>query len=444
MGIFKPKKADDAYAEDKESGHGAMDFSELEKDREFIAGMSDPEGGGGRRGNTGKLGRTLLVGIPLILVLLGVLLFFGWDIMSELFGNSGAPVASHPGNVKVSDDEYMKLLAELKARDDRLQVLEQEREKIYIDVESKIQSALAGLENAEESRRRLEEANRKISDMAASQEQLLGAVSDLRAQLEKGQVTEPEKPLYPEEPPRGSTANSILFSSVAQRSERIAQLEAELERRASEPPPFTVARGAGAGSFMRGVLNTALISSPALENFKAVVELTENFEVTGGGYIPAGTLFMGTAKSDLEGTRRMYLELSEMRIGHITIPVKGMVLQNGNPGLVTKYIDPLNSAAWGMLLPNILAAAADAAQDMVDTKNSITGTTEKTPEFSTRNVALQGLSNSMRLQSQVMYEINARKKPVIIVKKGIPVEIQLLENIPLEVLLDAGVLQGRR
>ncbi len=88
-------------------------------------------------------------------------------------------------------------------------------------------------------------------------------------------------------------------------------------------------------------------------------------------------------------------------------------------------------------------AAADSAQDMIETKNSITGSTEQRPEFSTRNVLLQGVGNSMRLQSQVMYEVNARKKPVIIVKRGIPVEIQVLDTIPLEVLLDAGIISGR-
>jgi hypothetical protein len=441
MGLFKPKKADDTYAEEKESGHGALDFSGLEKEREFVAGMSDPDIGAGGAPK-GDLGRTMLIGIPLIVVLFSVLLYFGWDIVREFSGGSSPTAKNQPNNVRVSDAEYMDLLARLKERDDRLQVLEKEREQISLDVETKIRNALQGLENAEESKRRAEEANRKIAEMAASQEQLVNSLAQLREELSKRPVT-PEQPLYPAEPPRGSQSNTILYNTLAQRNERIARIEDDLAKRAAEPPAFTVARGVKTGTFLRGVLNTALISSPALENFKAVVELTEDYEVVPGGYLPKGTLFLGKAVSDLENTRRMYLEVSEMRVGHITVPVRAMVLQNGNPGMVTKYIDPLNSAAWSMLLPNILAAAADSAQDMIETKNSITGSTEERPEFSTRNVLLQGVGDSMRLQSQVMYEVNARKKPVIIVKRGIPVEIQILDTIPLEVLLDAGIISGR-
>ena len=58
MGLFKPKKADDTYAEEKESGHGALDFSGLEKEREFVAGMSDPDIGAGGAPK-GDLGRTM-------------------------------------------------------------------------------------------------------------------------------------------------------------------------------------------------------------------------------------------------------------------------------------------------------------------------------------------------------------------------------------------------
>ena len=440
MGLFKPKKADDTFAEEKESGHGSLDFSELEKEREFVAGMSDPDAGSSRTPGSG-LGRTLILGIPLIIILFGVLIYFGWDIINEFSGGSGSVSKNQPNNVRISDAEYMELLASLKERDERLQTLERERDQIYVDVETKIKNALSGLENAEESKRRAEEANKRLAEMSAAQDQLVSAIADLRARLEKN--PESEKPLYPEEPRKGSSAATIAYNTLAQRNERIAKIEDELAKRAAEPPAFTVARGVKAGVFLKGVLNTALISSPALENFKAVVELVEDYEVVPGGYLPKGTLFLGHAKSDLENTRRMYLEVTEMRVGHITVPVRAMVLQNGNPGMVTKYVDPLNSAAWSMLLPNILAAAADSAQDMIETKNSITGSTEERPEFSTRNVLLQGVGNSMRLQSQVMYEVNARKKPVIIVKRGIPVEIQILDTIPLETLLDAGVISGR-
>lgn len=443
MSIFKPKKAKDTFAEERETGHGTLDFSDVEREREFVAGMSDPDGGA-VQAPRGDLKKTLLFGIPALVILLGVLFYFGWDIVREFGGSGHTPVKKEvSGNVKVTDAEYMELLAKIRERDERLQILEKEREKIYIDVEQKIQDALKNPGDAEESKRQLTEANRKMSEMASAQSDLMNSIADLRNRLD-AKTLEPEKPLYPPEPPRGSSAPTISYTAVAQRNERIAKIEEELEKRAAEPPAFRVERGVNTGVHLKGVLNTALISSPALENYKASVSLTEPWEVVPGGFLPAGTLFLGKAVSDLEGTRRMYLEVTEMRVGDITIPVRAMVLQNGNPGMVSKYVDPLNSAAWSMLLPNILAAAADSAQDMVKTHNSITGEESEKPEFSTRNVLLQGVGNSMRLQSQVMYEVNARKKPVIIVRKGIPVEIQILETIPLDVLLEAGVISNGR
>jgi hypothetical protein len=96
---------------------------------------------------------------------------------------------------------------------------------------------------------------------------------------------------------------------------------------------------------------------------------------------------------------------------------------------------------WSTLLPNIMAAAAEAAQDMITTTDRW-GYTRDEPEFNSRNVALQGVGNSLRLQSQIMYEVQARKKPVILVRRNIPVEIQILKVIPLDILVEAGVLEG--
>jgi|LSQX01.3.fsa_nt_gb hypothetical protein len=442
MGLFRPKKADDTFAEEKESGHGALDFSQIEKDKEFVAGMSDPDAGVGRAPR-GDLSRTLLIGIPLIVVLFGVLVYFGWDLVSEFTGGGTAIEKTAKNRVGITDEEYMELLARIRERDEKLQTLERERDQIFVDVERRIQNALKDAGVLEDTKQRLEESTRRLAEMSDNQALLADSINQLREELSK-RPAEEQKPLYPESPRQGSSGQSILYNTLAQRNERIATIERELEERAAVPPPFSISRGVHPGTYLKGILNTALISSPALENFKAVVELTEPFEVLPGSFIPKGTLFLGKAKSDLAETRRMYMEITEMRVGNITVPIKGMVLQNGNPGMVSKYVDPLNSAAWSMLLPNLLAAAADAAQDMIETKNSITGSTEERPEFSTRNVLLQGAGDSMRLQSQIMYEVQARKKPVIIVRRGIPVEIQITDTIPLEVLLDSGIISSER
>jgi len=71
----------------------------------------------------------------------------------------------------------------------------------------------------------------------------------------------------------------------------------------------------------------------------------------------------------------------------------------------------------------------------------MTGEIIREPEFNPRNIALQGIGDSMRLQSQVMLEVNARKKPVIIVSKGLKVQIQILETIPLDLLFETGMIE---
>jgi len=140
-------------------------------------------------------------------------------------------------------------------------------------------------------------------------------------------------------------------------------------------------------------------------------------------------------------SRRIIVRVEKMQYKDVEMPVSGIVLdERGNPGLVSKYIDPLNQAVWGSLLPNMLAAAADAAQDMTDYYDEDYDMERERPEFSERNIALQGAADALRLQSQILMEMQMRKKPVIIVNKDIPVMIQVTERIPLEILLESGVV----
>jgi len=408
-----------------------------------VSGLDDPDEDGGGR-HKGDWKRVLKLGVPVIILSVAILFYFAWDIVKEFQGSSGGISSRQPQNIRTGDAEYMKLLEDLRARDERLQLLEKEREQDTLDMDKRLKEILDEVARNKDAEAKLAEANRRMSEMTEEQKRTAALLADIQARLVARDAEREPASAYPEEPPSGSRGESISFNAVAKHNEKIARIEAEMAERANTPPPFTVARGIKTGEFIPGILRTALISSPALEHFKAVIETVAPFEVAPGQWLPAGTLFLGKAVSDLENTRRMHLTLDEMRVGHVTIPVSGMALQNGNPGLVSKYVDPLNSAAWSMLLPNILAAAADASQDMVTKTNRMTGEEYETPEFSTRNVALQGLGNSMRLQSQVMYEVQARKKPVIIVRRGIPVDIQVLETIPLETMLEAGVLTDGR
>lgn len=438
FGLFRPNKNNGSFAEEKESGHGALDFSPDEMGRDFVSGLSDPDTAPGEGGSGDKVKKVLMFGVPLLLVSIGLVVYLGWDLVKEFGGGSRTVNETAKQTLGVTDAEYTKIMAQLQDRDRRLSLLEEERVKRESELDAKIREAVAAVAMSEAEKKRMEETAGLLRDVTASQSAMLDSIrlleERLRAKLE-------EAPEYPAQPPKGSTATSSLYSALPQWNERIAQTEAAMAERASAAPPYRVERGVKTGGFASGVLRTSLISSTHVADLKAVVETTSPIEVSDGAFIPVGAVFIGTAKSDIENTRRMHLDLTEMRVGDVVIPVKAIALQNGNPGLVSKYIDPLNSAAWSMLLPNLIAGAASAAQDMTEKTNRY-GETYQEPEFSGKNVALGGVAKTMQLQSQIMYEVQARKKPVIIVHRNIPVEIQFVSPIPFELLLEAGALDG--
>jgi len=101
-----------------------------------------------------------------------------------------------------------------------------------------------------------------------------------------------------------------------------------------------------------------------------------------------------------------------MQYKDVEMPVSGIVLdERGNPGLVSKYVDPLNQAMWGTLIPNMLAAAADAAQDMVTYYDETYDEERERPEFSTKNVALQGTADALRFRPRYSRKYRRERSP---------------------------------
>ena len=80
----------------------------------------------------------------------------------------------------------------------------------------------------------------------------------------------------------------------------------------------------------------------------------------------------------------------------------------------------------------VVARAADA----VDTWN---GTAYDRPKWNTENILLEGAGDALDNFSDVLMHIYARKKPVIQVKRNIPVYVQFTHKMPLSTLLGAGV-----
>ena len=371
-------------------------------------GMTEPEKpkGGGKN----KKVVFLFFGAGAI-VILGAILYGAWS-----FGLIGRKPAPPPPEVSTSEAQLKQLLEERRELESRIKTLEEER--------SNMQNM------AEMLSERIEPLQRQIREI----ESLRNEIARLREEM--AYVPEVEEEVEPPEPIQGSSSKTALFSSVQEYQARLAE-EAKVE---IPEPKFTKAKGVQTGQMIPGKLLTTLISSTVMQDFYAVIETTEGFPMSNGITLPAGVRFLGKVIPDFE-SRRIIVRVERMQYGDVEMPVSGIVLdERGNPGLVSKYIDPLNQAMWGSLLPNMLAAAADAAQDMTDYYDDDYDIERERPEFSERNVALQGAADALRLQAQILTEMQMRKKPVIIVNKDIPVMIQVTDRIPLETLLEAGVV----
>ena len=372
-------------------------------------GMTEPEKpkGGGKN----KKVVFLFFGAGAI-VILGAILYGAWS-----FGLIGRKPAPPPPEVSTSEAQLKQLLEERRELESRIKTLEEER------------SSMQNM--AEMLSERIEPLQRQIREI----ESLRNEIARLREEMMYVPTVEEEE-LEPPEPMQGSSSKTALFSSVQEYQAKLTE-EAKVE---IPEPKFTKAKGVQTGQMIPGKLLTTLISSTVMQDFYAVIETTESYPISVGITLPAGVRFLGKVIPDFE-SRRIIVRVERMQYKDVEMPVSGIVLdERGNPGLVSKYIDPLNQAVWGSLLPNMLAAAADAAQDMSQYYSVYYDEERERPEFSEKNIALQGAADALRLQAQILTEMQMRKKPVIIVNKDIPVMIQVTDRIPLEILLEAGVV----
>jgi len=372
-------------------------------------GMTEPEKpkGGGKN----KKVVFLFFGAGAI-VILGAILYGAWA-----FGLIGRKPAPPPPEVSTSEAQLKQLLEERRELESRIKTLEEERDSM--------QNMAAMLSE------RIEPLQRQIREI----ESLRNEIARLREEMMYVPTVEEEE-IEPPEPMQGSSSKTALFSSVQEYQARLVE-ETKVE---IPEPKFTKAKGVQTGQMIPGKLLTTLISSTVMQDFYAVIETTESYPISVGITLPAGVRFLGKVIPDFE-SRRIIVRVERMQYKDVEMPVSGIVLdERGNPGLVSKYIDPLNQAVWGSLLPNMLAAAADAAQDMSQYYSVYYDEERERPEFSEKNIALQGAADALRLQAQILTEMQMRKKPVIIVNKDIPVMIQVTDRIPLETLLEAGVV----
>ncbi len=377
-----------------------------------VSGMTEPQKPKSRKDFRVVL---LLLAVGLAVVVVAVL----YGLHS--FGVLGRP-KEQAQQVQTSEAQLKQLLEERRELESRIKTLEEERSNLHLNVAEMLDERIGPLQ-------------KQLEEVQALQDEIQNLRAEIASQAqtqEDGEEDEEEEI----EPAEGSSGKTTLFSAVQEYTARLAE-----ESKVDIPAPkYAKGKGVQTGRMIPGRLLTTLISSAALQDFYAVVETTESFSVASGAELPAGVRFLGKVLPDFE-SRRIIVKIEKMQYGDVEMPVSGIVLdERGNPGLVSKYVDPLNQAMWGSLIPNMLAAAADAAQDMVSYYDEDYDEERERPEFSEKNVALQGAADSLRLQAQILTEMQSRKKPVIIVNKDIPVLVQITERIPLEILLESGVI----
>lgn len=416
--------------------HAPMPAKETPQEQ-FVHGLSDPTDESGKKRLDKKRFLVLAVGAVFLLAGIG---YFSYDTFKSLGIIGRKTPDKKTQNMDVSEEAYLKLMQERKEMTDRIRVLEDERSRFSKEIDQKITGVMSQFGKYETMRKTVEGFEEQTKTLAEQNLQLSTALKDVLDQLKQRPETAGKEP-EPILPRQGSAKASIQFSGLEVWGSKVKDREESMKKESEKEPAFTDAPGVQVGVTLPGILKTTLVSSKALEQYFAVVETTENVEVFPGMYLPKGVRFLGKAESDYD-SRRIYVTVSRLQYGTVDMGVNGVVLdERGTAGLVTKYIDPMNQAMWSTLLPNLLSAAASAAQDMT-TAYTRYGEEYEEPKFNAKNVALQGIANSMQLQSQIILETQSRKKPVIIVKSGIPVSIQLRERLPMGILLDAGIVEN--
>lgn len=385
-------------------------------------GHSDAAGQGVKRKQTMKT-----VGIILAFTL-AVFGYLGYEVMG-MRAKGGTPQKPQ-GSVSAEGD--IKAIQEKKALEEKLALMTHQRDEALSQIETRIDEKLKAYEEASGGNISAEMAE-QLKGVAEGQAKLQEQIAALQAKKE-----DEKKPM------EGSSSPTVAFNRLGEIANKQAEEEKALAAKAAELPPYDIRAGLQAGSVIPAVLRTTMVSSMLLDRFFVVAETTEPYEIMPGYILPAGVRFLGKPTADMEA-RRMLVDVNKMQYGSTELDLKGCMLDyRGNPGLVTKYIDPLNQAMFPVLLTSLASATAAAMQDMTTYHNSVTGDSYERPTFNAENAVLQGTSNALSSVSGIMLQQQLRKQPTIIVKSGIPVQIQISEKLVLDSLIDTGIVRPER
>ena len=411
-------------SEEETLENAPMDSEEESSSREFQAGLSNPSEGGGFK--TRRSGKQMVLVFGLGSVLIIALLTYAYF---QVFGFPEA--IKKTATASISETEYLQRLEEIKELERRLQIADDDRIKMLREMDARISERLAEIKTGTDP-----EVVKQMEAMAQNQAALNAVIEDLRKRLE----ARPPEEIAPPEPKIGSQAPSLIFTRVEQIRAKQEAIEEEARKKAAIPPLFDARPGLQLGTIVPAVLKTTLVSSAMNERFIAIAETMEPFEFTPGFVLPKGVLFLGKVTPDFD-SRRMFVDVERMQYSNVDIAIEGVMLdQRSNPGMVTKYVDPLTQSTGIILLSNMIAATASALQETSTYINNQTGEREEYTKKTPKNAMYEGLASTLQTQSQILMEAQARKKPVILVKEGIPVKIQITSKMPLDVLVESGVV----
>ena len=395
-----------------------------------VSGQTAPGNTGGSGDRAKKKQTMKTVGIIMVFTV-AVFGYLAYEIMGMRGGGSSEPPKTQEGSVTAQED--IRLMQEKKELAEKLALMTNQRDEALSQIEQRIDEKLRAYEEANAGMAGSELGD-KLTIITESQAKLQEQI----AAMQKSREEEERKPM------EGSAAPTIAYNRLKEIADARKADEKALAEQAAVAPPYDIRAGLQAGSIIPATLRTTMVSSMLLDRFFVVAETTEPYEIMPGYVLPAGVRFLGKPTADMEA-RRMLVDVNKMQYGSTELDLKGCMLDyRGNPGLVTKYIDPLNQAIFPVLLTSLASATAAAMQDMTTYHNSVTGDSYERPTFNAENAVLQGTSNALSNVSSIMLQAQMRKQPTIIVKAGIPVQIQISEKLVLDSLVDTGIVKPTR
>lgn len=414
----------------KNESMAKKDIPQYQKPSAPVSGQTAPGNTGGGGQNIKKKQTIKTVGIILIFTV-AVFGYLAYEIMG--MKNGGKPEGATTPEGSVTAQEDIKLIQEKKELEEKLALMTNQRDEALSQIEQRIDEKIKAYEEASTGTTS-SELNDKLTVITESQTKLqeqLTVLQNAKAEAER-------------KPMEGSAAPTITYNKLKEIADKRSAEEKILTEKAAEIPDFDIRAGLQAGTVIPATLRTTLVSSMLLDRFFVVAETTEPYEIMPGYVLPAGVRFLGKPTADMEA-RRMLVDVNKLQFGTAEINIKGCMLDyRGNPGLVTKYIDPLNQALFPILLTSLASATAAAMQDMTTYHNTVTGESYERPAFNAGNAVLQGTSNALSSVSSIMLQGQMRKQPTIIVKAGIPVQVQISEKLVLDSLIETGVVKPVR